>query len=237
MCSNHLELEGDFGSSPRFALWQLPLFLQFSTKREVAAPGKKSGSEGLVAKAMVKQSSVCPSLHSNTFQFDDLMLGALPCAGNGKAGIDASVLLRNSGRKQTVETDNDIERQIKELERDKRVEEIRQLRESAKTRWITPTALALLLPLLATFGVWIVGELKQYSKAYQALEQRDALKEEKDALQSQKDSLNLEILTLLGQKEHYANEAQRLQRETAAKQDVIEKKQDVLDKTYLRGVF
>jgi hypothetical protein len=129
-----------------------------------------------------------------------------------------------------METDNDIDRQIKELERDKRLEEIRQLRANAKTRWITPAALAALLPLLAGFGVWIVGELKKYNEGYQALAERDALRREKEALQRQKDSLNIEVSTLLQLKTHYADEAQRLQRDTAAKQDVI-------DKTYLRGAF
>jgi hypothetical protein len=134
------------------------------------------------------------------------------------------------GKGTVMETDNDIERQIKELERDKRLEEIRQLRASAKTRWITPAALAALLPLLAGFGVWIVAELKQYNEGYQALAERDALRREKDALQRQKDSLNIEVSTLLQLKSYYADEAQRLQRDTVAKQDV-------LDKTYLRGAF
>ncbi|BEU03239.1 hypothetical protein OAG1_20390 [Agarivorans sp. OAG1] len=129
-----------------------------------------------------------------------------------------------------MDAQDDIERQIKELERDKRLEEIRQLRASAKTRWITPTALAALLPLLAGFGIWIVGELKQYNEGYKALAERDALRREKDALQQQKDSLNIEVSTLLQLKAHYADEAERLQRDTAAKQEAI-------DKTYLRGVF
>jgi hypothetical protein len=129
-----------------------------------------------------------------------------------------------------METDNDIERQIKELERDKRLEEIKQLRADAKTRWITPTVLVALLPLLGGFGLWIVGELKQYNDAFKALAERDALRQEKAALQSEKVSLNIEIGTLLGLKRHYADEAQRLERETAAKQHVI-------NTTYLRGVF
>jgi hypothetical protein len=126
--------------------------------------------------------------------------------------------------------DDDLERQIKELERDKRLEEVKQLRAAARTRWITPTALAALLPLLAGFGVWAVGEAKQYSEGYRALEERDALRREKDALQRQKDSLNIEVATLLQLKSHYAEEAQRLQRETITRQEVI-------DTTYLRAAF
>ena len=125
---------------------------------------------------------------------------------------------------------DDIERELKELERDKRLEEVKQLRAGARTRWITPTAFAALLPLLAGFAVWTVGELKQYNEGYRALAERDALKREKDALQQQKDSLNIEVSTLLQLKAHYADEAERLQRDTAAKQDAI-------DKTYLRAVF
>lgn len=129
-----------------------------------------------------------------------------------------------------MDAQDDIERQIKELERDKRLEEIKQLRASAKARWITPTALVALLPLFAGFGVWIIGELKQYNEGYKALAERDALKREKDTLQKQKDSLNIEVSTLLQLKAHYADEAERLRRDTAAQQAAI-------DKTYLRGVF
>ena len=85
---------------------------------------------------------------------------------------------------------DDIEQQIKELDRDKRIEELRRLRASSKTKWISPTVLALLLPLLGGSGLWIVGELKQYSEAYEALAEQDAFEREKDALQAQKDSLN-----------------------------------------------
>ena len=129
-----------------------------------------------------------------------------------------------------MDPQDDIERQIKELERDKRIEEIRQLRASGKTRWITPTALAALLPLLTGLGIWIVGEFKQYSEGYKALAERDVLQREKNALQEQKNSLNLEVSTLLQLQAHYANEAERLRRDTVAKQEAI-------DKTYLRGVF
>lgn len=129
-----------------------------------------------------------------------------------------------------MDAQDDLERQMRELERDKRVEEIKQLRASSRTRWITPAALAALLPLLAGFGIWVVTEVKQYNEGYRALAERDALRLEKDALQRQKDSLNTEISTLLQLKTHYAGEAERLQRDTVVKQEAI-------DKYYLRGVF
>ena len=125
---------------------------------------------------------------------------------------------------------NDIDRQLKQLELDKRTEELRQLRGNSRIRWITPTALAALLPLLAGFGIWVVGEFKQYSEGYRALAERDALRAERTTLQQQKDSLNIEVATLLQLKSHYAQEAERLRNETVAKQDAI-------DKNYLRARF
>lgn len=125
---------------------------------------------------------------------------------------------------------DDIERQLKELERDKKIEEVRQLRANARTRWITPTALAALLPLIAGFTVWIVGELRVYNAGYRALAEVDSLRKEKEALQREKTSLNVEVATMLQLKTHYAGEAERLQRDTLAKQEA-------LDRNYLRGVF
>jgi hypothetical protein len=129
-----------------------------------------------------------------------------------------------------MDSTEDIERQLKELERDKRLEEIRQLRANAKTRWITPAALAALLPLIAGFTVWIVGELKVYNAGYRALAEVESLRKEKEALQREKMSLNVEVSTMLQLKTHYASEAERLQRDTFAKQEA-------LDRNYLRGVF
>lgn len=120
--------------------------------------------------------------------------------------------------------------QREELEQEKLREEIKQLRAAGRTKWITPAALATLLPLIAGFGLWIAGELKQYNDAYAALAERDQLQAQKDQLQNQKDSLNLEVQTLLQLKTHYAAEAERLRRDTEAKQATI-------DHTYLRGVF
>lgn len=128
------------------------------------------------------------------------------------------------------ETLDDLDLDIKRLERDKRIEEIRQLRASGRTSWITPTALAALLPLLAGFGVWIIGELKQFNEGYAALAERDQLRVEKESLQRQKDSLNIEVATLLSLKSHYADQAKELQARFAARQEA-------LDRIYLRARF
>ena len=125
---------------------------------------------------------------------------------------------------------NDANLELQSLEREKLRVEIEQLRSAARIRWITPAALATLLPLVAGLGLWTIGELKQYNEGYRALAERDELQKEKDDLQRQKDSLNLEVATLLQLKTHYAAEAERLRLDTEAKQAMI-------DQTYLRGVF
>ena len=129
----------------------------------------------------------------------------------------------------TPESQDDLDRRIKELEREKREEELRQLKTSARARWVTPAALVALLPLLGGFGLWVVGEVKQYGEGYRALKERDALRQEKEALQRQKDSLNVEIGTLLQLKEHYAGEARALKAESEARQEAV-------DRLYLRAV-
>lgn len=125
---------------------------------------------------------------------------------------------------------DDLEQRIKELEREKREEELRQLKANAKFRWITPTVLIAMLPLLGGFGLFILSEVKQYNEAYRALKDKAGLERDKEALLKQKDSLNIEIGTLLQLKEHYAQQASRLGQE-------VEAKQDIMDKTYLRAVF
>ena len=123
-----------------------------------------------------------------------------------------------------------IETQLKELERDKRMEEIKQLKSASKIRWITPAAIASLLPLFAGLFVWTLGEIKQYNEGYRALAELESIKKEKQALIQQKDSLNIELGTLIQLKNHYVTESNKLRIETATKQDA-------LDKTYLRGKF
>ncbi|WP_315837753.1 hypothetical protein [Bradyrhizobium prioriisuperbiae] len=125
---------------------------------------------------------------------------------------------------------DNLDHLIKELERETREEELRQLKANAKVRWITPTVMAALLPLLAGFGIWVLGEIKQYSEGYRALKDKAGLERDKEALLKQKDSLNIEIGTLLKLKEHYAEQAGRLGQE-------VEAKQEIMDKTYLRAVF
>jgi hypothetical protein len=120
--------------------------------------------------------------------------------------------------------------EIKQLERDKLAEEIRQLKASGKRQWITPAALTGLIPILAGLGIWLANEMKQYNEGYAALAQRDALQAEKAELQRQKDSLNTEITTLLALKSHYAQEAKDLQAK-------VEERQKQLDEAYLRARF
>jgi hypothetical protein len=124
-----------------------------------------------------------------------------------------------------METHNDIERQIQELERDKRLEEIKQLRAERRRAGSRPAFFIALLPLLGTFGLGIFEEFKQYNKGTQALAERDALRQEKDDLQG-----HIEVDALLQLKKHYVDESQRLERETALKQYV-------LNTTYLRSVY
>jgi hypothetical protein len=126
------------------------------------------------------------------------------------------------------ESPDDIDRRLKELDREKREEELRQLRANARTKWVTPTALAAMLPLLGGIALWAAGEAKQYSEAHQALKDRDKLEKERAALLQQKDSLNQEIDTLLHLKEHYATQARQLKEESETKQEAV-------DKLYLRA--
>lgn len=130
----------------------------------------------------------------------------------------------------TTESPDDLDRRTRELDLEKREEELRQLRANARVRWITPAALAALLPLIAGFGLWVVGEVKQYNEGYRALREKAGLEREKEALQTEKARLYQEIQTLLPLKEHYAEEARRLKRE-------VDATQAIMDETYLRTVF
>jgi hypothetical protein len=129
-----------------------------------------------------------------------------------------------------METDNDIERQIKELERDKHREEIKQLRADAKRHWITPTVLIAVLPVLGAFAWWFFDELKKYNEAYQALELKDALMKEKEDVRREKDSMNLEIMKMIHERNFYADDVQRMQGERVAMQNAV-------NEMYLRGTF
>jgi hypothetical protein len=119
-------------------------------------------------------------------------------------------------QKNVDEQLKELEREQKQLERDKLKEELKQLRTARKTVWITPAALAALLPLVAGFGVWTFNEIKQYNEGYKALAERDKLKQEKR-------DLNDEVRTLIASKTNYANEKDRLEREAAAQQADFQK--------------
>lgn len=130
----------------------------------------------------------------------------------------------------STETPEQLDVEIRRLERDRRAEEIRQLRDNGRRQWITPAALAALLPLLAGLGLWVVGELKQLNKGYAALQEIEAVRAEKDALQRQKDSLNIEVSTLLDLRRHYADQAKEYR-------DRFAERQAQLDASYLRARF
>lgn len=130
----------------------------------------------------------------------------------------------------STDASDDLEIELRRLERDKRIEEIRQLKSRGRAQWITPAALAAMLPLLAGLGIWMVGEIKQYNEGYRALQEVDRLAAEKDALQEQKNNLNIEVSTLLDLKRHYAEQANELQAK-------FEERQQQLDATYARARF
>jgi len=112
-----------------------------------------------------------------------------------------------------------LELQLKQLEVQKRTEEINQLRNTSKVRWATPAALAAFLPLV----LWGLTMAKEYTAGIRALGEVDSLKAERSALAEQKRDLNEEIVALLALKQHYREEARA--------------KQDAIDRTYLRGKF
>ncbi|MGE3808238.1 MAG: hypothetical protein AB7K24_26555 [Gemmataceae bacterium] len=49
-----------------------------------------------------------------------------------------------------------------QLNRDKRAEELEQLKLGRKYRWITPGALAVMFPMLGGLGLWVIDQMKQY---------------------------------------------------------------------------
>lgn len=149
------------------------------------------------------------------------------CAGNaettgkrcGSAAASGSAYCLNQSHgydMTSIETpyramsEDEIDRQIKKLELDRRVEEVKQLRDKAKLSWITPAVVLALLPVIGGLLLWGYSELKQYSEGFQALTERDKLKQEKLELERYKNSLNIEISTLVDLKNHYEKEASRL---------------------------
>lgn len=71
----------------------------------------------------------------------------------------------------STEPSDQLDIELRQLERDRRIEEIRQLKARGRAQWITPAALAAMVPLLAGLGIWVVGEIKQYNEGYRALQE------------------------------------------------------------------
>jgi hypothetical protein len=135
---------------------------------------------------------------------------------------------------------DDLDRRLKELELDKRREELRQLKASAKvtwvSSWVTPAVVLALIPLLGGLGLWAIAEVKQYSAAYRALDQKAQLEQEKQALLVEKSGLNTEIAALVLTKKDYAAQAKQLKLDVDSKQKAMDRNQEAMDRAYLRAV-
>jgi hypothetical protein len=139
-----------------------------------------------------------------------------------------------------------IDAEIKRLERDKKIEELRQLK-SGWTKWATPATMLALLPFLIGFGAWALSELRLYSnqEVFRQLErEKQSLIAEKAALQGEKTGLNIEIQTLIQLKQHYGEEAEKaeaLRNEVQGRLDELralaEKRQAQVDANYLKARF
>ena len=130
-----------------------------------------------------------------------------------------------------------LELELRRLERDKQLEEIKQLRSSRTTQWITPAALATLVPLLAGLAVWIFGELKQLNEGYRALGAVQTLEKDRAALEERKNGLNLEVMALIAQKTDYLAQANQLKTEAEQLRAASVARQEALDRLYLRAKF
>ncbi len=122
------------------------------------------------------------------------------------------------------------EEQLQQLELEKAKEELHQLRTSGKRSWMTPAAIISLVPIVAGFGLWVAGEVKQYGEGYRAIAKLEGMEKEQRALRERKQELEADVQTLLSLKRHYSEEAEALRNKRAAQQQLI-------DRTYLRGVF
>ena len=130
-----------------------------------------------------------------------------------------------------------IELEMKQLERDKLAEELRQIKASGTRQWITPTALASLVPLFAAFGIWFTNQMKEYNEGYRALGEREGIRAQKHELERQKVSLNSDIATLLSLKRDYAEQAKELRAGVEELRAKVELRQQQLDSAYLRALF
>lgn len=135
-----------------------------------------------------------------------------------------------------------LDAEIKRLDRDKKLEELRQLKTAGSpwTRWLTPTFLIAAIPLLAAFGAWMMKEFELYSnqEAFRQLQaEKAALIALKTDLEVQKTSLNIEIQTLLLQKGDYASQTAAVRDELAALQRRLDEQQAGFDVAYLKSRF
>lgn len=128
------------------------------------------------------------------------------------------------------ESPEQLDLEIKRLERDKRLEEIRQLRSSGRRQWLAPAVLIGLLPLLASASFVIWSELKQLTAGGAAVARLEAVNEELQRLQQQKDSLNIEVSTLLDLRRFHADQAKQFETR-------FNETQAQLDRSYLRAQF
>ncbi len=124
----------------------------------------------------------------------------------------------------------DIENDIKHLERELKREELRNLRAGRKFMWLNPAALGVMLPIVGAAGLFIINEIRGYNEAYRAIGQLEQSRAEATSLQQQKNDLNQEIVALLALKDHFSNEAKRME-------ILLEDQQMIADQLYLRAKF
>jgi hypothetical protein len=137
-----------------------------------------------------------------------------------------------------------LDLEIKQLERDKKAAELANLRAGERPRWVTPAIFLALLPVVGTFGGWAWNEAMKYRADYGASAR---VKE----LESQSSKINIEIQTLLSWKRDLQDEVKTSQERLRASQEQlraaegqlkdlqakVEAKQEQIDKAYLRSKF
>lgn len=124
----------------------------------------------------------------------------------------------------------DIELEIKRLERQRLQEELRQLRTRNVTQWITPATLLALVPLATGFGVFVWNEVKEYTSAAQKLAAAEAILQRNDDLEAQlaglearRAQLNTEITSLIAQYGFYLDQAREFQARFEAREHDVER--------------
>jgi hypothetical protein len=116
-----------------------------------------------------------------------------------------------------------LDLEIKRLERDKKAVELERLKAGERTKWVTPTVLLSLLPIIGGLGLWLVSEAKEYNAAYQAIGQVKELK-------AQRQEINAEIQTLVLLKREFQDQLK-------ATQERLEATQAKIDRAYLKVKF